>query len=452
MDHVFFSYSSDDRHTVDRYAKALKDNGIDVWIDHDHIGPGFDLPDTLKRQVEDCCCFVVFYSENSYNSTWVKREAEHARNNGKPIIPVKIDNKNYTGWWTNTIGDYVFIHAAEVGEEKATTFLINGAKLFYKKLAPVICIANFKGGVGKTTVAAQVSAAIHKILNNRCLLIDLDPQHNLTQLFLNRETADHKAGLDQSVMSLFELSRAHGEQYSPARDWRQVNTSAFSPPPIHALKHTIFQTRASTTPCIDLIPGQIDLAKYALNQSEHYVSHCADAFKRSISQYRNDYDLIILDTNPSISFLSEIAIGAASYVLSPIKPDRFSLRGLRLLRKVLDTLYLKDSDVERGILLNAVRKNDNQQDIIVNLLMEGSYDEPSDDPPDSALVLKNSLPESGFLRLTNPTIMDAPAMELVPFQSGHFYLPNIQNRLNAVAWEIIKKLDIPHAHILTSNH
>jgi chromosome partitioning protein len=59
-----------------------------------------------------------------------------------------------------------------------------------QKFVPVVAVLNMKGGVGKTTICANVSLAVFEIHNNRTLLLDLDPQFNLTQGLLRREAYD----------------------------------------------------------------------------------------------------------------------------------------------------------------------------------------------------------------------------------------------------------------------
>ena len=93
---------------------------------------------------------------------------------------------------------------------------------FDDQACPVIALMNMKGGVGKTTIASQVFASLQKARRNRVLLIDLDPQHNLSQLFFRRSTQDTLVYMDASVISLFEPS-ALQDQPSPAENWHLIN-------------------------------------------------------------------------------------------------------------------------------------------------------------------------------------------------------------------------------------
>ena len=154
----------------------------------------------------------------------------------------------------------------------------------------VIFIANQKGGVGKTTTAINLSAA-SALKGKRVLLIDLDPQGNSSLSFI---------GSDEIMGSVFELLT---ELEQP---WTKF---------IHK----------TTVAKLDIVPSKISLAKLEAKLVGDF-----DAIFRlrdRIETIRKDYDLIFLDTPPTLGIITVNALVAASHVLIPIQSSYFALEG-----------------------------------------------------------------------------------------------------------------------------
>ncbi len=154
----------------------------------------------------------------------------------------------------------------------------------------IIVIANQKGGVGKTTTAINLSAAC-ALRGKRVLLIDLDPQGNSSLSFIDSENISGSA---------FELLTELEQPWS----------------------NFVHKTKVEK---LDLVPSKISLAKLEAKLVGDF-----DAIFRlrdRIELVRQDYDLILLDTPPTLGIITVNALVAATHVLIPIQSSYFALEG-----------------------------------------------------------------------------------------------------------------------------
>jgi chromosome partitioning protein len=183
-------------------------------------------------------------------------------------------------------------------------------------MGKIIAIANQKGGVGKTTTAVNLGAALG-VLEKKVLLIDADPQANATS-GLGVDVDSVKYGTYQLLEHSISLEDAIVSTHSPNLDL------------IHS--H------------IDLVASEIELVDKA---SREYM--LKKALKESIGQY----DYILLDCAPSLGLITLNSLVAADAVIIPIQCEYFALEGLgKLLNtiKSVQKLHNKNLDIE-GLLL-----------------------------------------------------------------------------------------------------
>jgi len=163
-------------------------------------------------------------------------------------------------------------------------------------MSKVISISNHKGGVGKTTSAINIGAGLNK-LGKRVLLIDLDPQANLSQ----------SLGLTDQERTIYGAIR--GE---------------YKLQPIEITKG------------LEVIPSTLDLSGAEVELSSEpgreYI------LKELIEPLRASYDFIIIDSPPSLGLLTINSFTASDEILIPLQAQYLALQGLAKLVEVVDKI------------------------------------------------------------------------------------------------------------------
>jgi chromosome partitioning protein len=188
------------------------------------------------------------------------------------------------------------------------------------KMATVIAVANQKGGVGKTTTTANLGAAL-ALRGRRVLLVDLDPQGNLTSAF----------GLEKDVQQTVAESLLDRRVPLP-----QVPVSNGAGNSSHNL---------ALVPATKELAGAESALWNKLGRELRLRNH--------LLEIEDNYDYVMIDTPPSLGVLTVNAMVAASKVIIPTEARFFSLHGLTKLEETIEEiLYLNPRLEVLGILLS----------------------------------------------------------------------------------------------------
>ena len=163
-------------------------------------------------------------------------------------------------------------------------------------MGKIIAVVNQKGGVGKTTTAVNLTAALHA-LGKKILLCDFDPQANATSgLGLNKRKLKH---------SVYDVV---------------VNGVD--------VKEAIVSTDFG-----DVLPATADLAGAAVELITMPEPH--KQLKNALDQVKDDYDLIFIDSPPSLEMLTLNGLAASDGILVPVQREYYALEGLTDLMNTL---------------------------------------------------------------------------------------------------------------------
>ncbi len=157
----------------------------------------------------------------------------------------------------------------------------------------ILCIVNQKGGVGKTTTAVNLAAAMAKA-GHRTLLIDMDPQCNATGALGCNVAARH-----------------------PLIDEREIAEAVVN----------------TKIPLLDVLPGSRsfqDVDKLAQSDGPEQ-----DLVRKRIDSLHADYKFLLIDCPPTLGTLTEAALAASTEVLIPIQCEYFAMEGLSQLIEVI---------------------------------------------------------------------------------------------------------------------
>ncbi|MBR9833791.1 MAG: AAA family ATPase [Alphaproteobacteria bacterium] len=429
MSHLFIAHGPRDLDTLLTVHEAMRQASIPTWYAPPGSGDEIDQG-KVNDAIDSAFGMAVLVSASSVRSKDVQAQLQRAQERGLTLFPIRADNARLSRLFKSALANQL---TDAIDDEGALERLVNACRERYERRCPVVAVMNLKGGVGKTTVSSQVFGTWQSSLGGRTLLIDLDPQYNLTQTFFDMDYADMSAARDKSVISLFERSRLHAaDASSPADSWSTINIEPFAPAGRERIVHDLL-TSDGPGGRLDLISGQFEISKYAFASNPQSLERIGANFRRMIDYYRSEYDLIVFDTNPNATFLTRCAMEAADRVLAPMHADIYSLRGVRLLNQVINEQISEDKRPDLSVLFNAVGRS--EQSNFEADARNGAYDERAGFAL-SGTLMSAALPRSGHLVVHSPKPEEAPWNQLVIHRGRGGGLRQIRETLNTIALEL----------------
>lgn len=189
----------------------------------------------------------------------------------------------------------------------------------------VISFINMKGGVAKTTLTKEIGILLSSDnYNKKVLLVDLDPQANLTQSIF--EIYDV---IDTSKVSTVKDMHDKVENLPSINNL--YNESKVTPPDKDKLI-------VELTPTLSIIPGSLDSIFYGKNSN----GDTEQSLRNTIQAYNltgdGVFDFILIDCPPTYSSYTISAALASDFYIIPVKPDAYSALGIDLLSEVIDKI------------------------------------------------------------------------------------------------------------------
>ena len=209
-----------------------------------------------------------------------------------------------------------------------------------RKTMKIISVINYKGGVGKTTVTANIAAELAR-RNKRVLLLDMDAQASLTFSFIAPDLWNNNLKDIRTIKNYFD---AISQGYTPP----PISDFVIRPPQINNyLQHL------GSSGFVDLISSHLGLINVDLelatllgganmNQTKLNYIKVHGKLRDSIIQYASgNYDVVLIDCPPNFNIVTKNALIASDQILIPAKPDYLSTLGIDYLHRSVNQLIME---------------------------------------------------------------------------------------------------------------
>ncbi len=220
----------------------------------------------------------------------------------------------------------------------------------------VIAMINQKGGVGKTSTCMHLTTPFVE-LGKRVLLVDMDPQANLTQgIFGSAET----------------------ESLHPSVTIAAVFSDDQDPDPKTLVQKTHIEG-------VDIVPGSWHLNDYDYPQASTHGEY-QFSLRNFLGEIEGDYDIVLIDCRPSLNLLSWNALLASTHLMVPFQPEDYGAQGIVYIQRCVDQVvagpnpklrllgYLLTKVARRSLhrTFETILRNFYGEDVFENMVMDAT--------------------------------------------------------------------------------
>ena len=218
-----------------------------------------------------------------------------------------------------------------------------------KNSGAVVAVLNMKGGVGKTTISAHVFRHLYVHLQRSTVLVDFDPQFNLTQTIVAQNIYEKLKANKKTILSVME------DNSTPSIF--KISDKLGPPPKFEDVSVIIRNLTKKPEINLSLIPGDFDMVKYSLINDVKVLDPVKKRFLLFIEKLSQEKDVVCIDCNPSSSFMTLCALQVATHVIVPVRPDRYSLLGLKMLDQFISEIPTIAKKPKLIIMLNGIKSS-----------------------------------------------------------------------------------------------
>ena len=218
-----------------------------------------------------------------------------------------------------------------------------------EKLAKVVSFINYKGGVGKTTMAVEIAATLSVKYGFKVLVVDLDPQTNATFYLVTEEKWEEWTTTNGSLREVFRHAIAE-EEFDAGR--------------------TIIEQAYGD---LDLLPSHLDLLSVDLELAAKWGAQSTEAKliirdKLSPVLEARGYDFVIVDCPPNLNLVTQNGLMLSDSYVVVCVPEYFSVRGIGLIQTNIGNMMSQvnhnltrfgaapvPGPIMRGIIFNKIK-------------------------------------------------------------------------------------------------